>query len=61
MDQQRFLVGLSREGAVREGGLEGSGPEEKRRTHSSSGATGEGLTEEEGSVQKHSLEVSPPL
>ena len=54
MDQQKVRVGLSGEGVVGEGGLEGSGPEEKRRTRGSSGATREGLTEE-GSAQKHSL------
>lgn len=37
MHQQKVHVGLNREGVVRKGGLEGSGPEEWRRTHSSSG------------------------
>lgn len=39
---------------VSEGGLEGSGSEEVRRTNDSSGATWEGLMEEM-SIQKHSL------
>lgn len=37
MDPQKVHAGLNREGVVREGGLEGSGPEERRRTCSSSG------------------------
>lgn len=45
-------MGPSREGVVREGGLEGSWSEEVRRTSSSSGATWECCLEET-CVQKH--------
>lgn len=46
-------LGHSQEGVVREGGLEGSGSKEMRRTSSSSGATGK-------ASWKHSLYVTAP-